>query len=50
MYLKCAELGDLVGAYWAGVLYNQGKGIERNADKSIEYLTKASDLGNTHAD
>lgn len=50
MYLKCAELGDLVGMYWTGVLYAKGNGTDKNLDKAIEYLTKASVSGNTHAD
>ena len=36
--------------YWTGVLYFEGKGVEKNVEKSIEYLTKASVLGNSHAD
>jgi len=49
-YFKCAELGDLVGLYWTGVLYFEGKGVEKDVEKSISYLTRAADLGNSHAD
>lgn len=50
LYQKCADLGDQIGLYWTGVLYAKGNGTEKNLDKAIEYLTKASEAGNTHAD
>lgn len=43
-------MGDLVGYYWTGMLYYEGKGVEKNIEKSIENLTKAAVLGNSHAD
>jgi len=50
LYQKCADFGDLVGLYWTGNLYYEGKGVEKNIEKGIEYLLKASALGNSHAD
>lgn len=51
MYQKCADLGDTaVGCYWVGVLYAKGNGVDKNLEKAVENLTKASKAGNTHAD
>jgi TPR repeat protein len=42
-------MGDCVGMYWTGHLYFEGKGVERNLEKALEYLEKAAAQGNSLA-
>lgn len=42
-------MGDCVGMYWSGNLYFEGKGVDKNSEKAIEYLEKASSFGNSLA-
>ena len=49
-YLKGAEQGDLIGNYWVGCLYWEGKGTTKDVPKAIEHLKVASELGNCQAD
>lgn len=41
-----ADQGCLVGIHWLGVFYRMGFGVQENKEKSLEYLTKASKMGN----
>ena len=49
-YSKSADLGCVIGQYWTGVLLHRGAGCDKDLDKSIEYLEKASAVGNSQAD
>jgi len=40
----------LIGLYWVGCLLVEGKGCAQNVELAIEYLEKASTLGNCQAD
>lgn len=42
-------MNDCVGMYWTGNLYFEGKGVEKNVEKAIEYLERASEMGNSLA-
>ncbi len=49
-YSIAAEKGCIIGLYWTGCLLLEGKGCEQDIPRSIELLTKASELGNCQAD
>lgn len=42
-------MGDCVGLYWTGNMYFEGKGTDKNVEKAVEYLEKASLCGNSLA-
>jgi len=45
-YSTSAEQGCIIGTHWMGVFYQEGFGVARNLNKSIELLKKAARAGN----
>jgi TPR repeat protein len=43
--MKAAESGDPEAQYKLGFAYDKGKGVDRNAEKSVYWLTKAAEQG-----
>jgi TPR repeat protein len=48
-YLMALEKGSAAAANNLGVLYDNGKGVERDASKAVEYFTKSAELGSQWA-
>jgi len=48
-YMQSADLGCLIGTHWIGVFYQEGFGVTKNLDKSIELLNKAAKMGNAQS-
>jgi uncharacterized protein len=48
-WLKAAEKGDPVAQYNLSFLYDEGQGIEKDAVKGAEWLTKAAEQGYVNA-
>ena len=44
--LAAAENGDAAAMVRLGIGYEEGKGVEKNIQKAVEYYQKAADLGN----
>jgi TPR repeat protein len=42
-FLKLANSGNAVSQYEVGCMYLNGKGVEKNLDKALEYFTKAAE-------
>jgi TPR repeat protein len=49
-YNKSQEMGCLIGTHWMGVFYQEGFGVTRNLEKSIELLQRAAKMGNAQSD
>ena len=45
-YMTSAEQNDVIGTHWMGVFYHEGFGVAKNIDKAVDYLTRASEMGN----
>jgi SEL1 protein len=44
-FKKAAELGNPVGQSGLGMIYLQGKGVEKDYGKALKYFTQAADQG-----
>ena len=44
-YKKASEVGDPIAAFNLSVLYNDGKGVEKDASKSLLYAKQAANDG-----
>ena len=49
LYRSAADLGDAMGMYNLAVAYRDGRGVERDAKRSIEYFRRVSDRGHANA-
>ncbi|MDO4993227.1 MAG: SEL1-like repeat protein, partial [Prevotellaceae bacterium] len=48
-YLLAAKQGDAEAQYQLGVMYEYGRGVERDYEKSLEWFTKSAEQGNMKA-
>lgn len=48
-YLHSAEKGDIIGCHWMGVFYDEGFGVNKNLEKSIDFLKTSAEAGNGHS-
>jgi len=49
LFKSAAELGDADAAYYVGIGYGSGKGVDQDFRKAEEWFTKASILGHATA-
>jgi TPR repeat protein len=50
LFLKAAEIGDVLAQYNLGQCFDRGIGIERNEDYAVYWLTKAAEQGDSDAE
>ena len=49
LFQKTADQGDALSQYNLGVMYENGKGVERDYKKSVELFQKSAEQGNAAA-